>query len=89
MQLLCSSHPEELIWEPVDWNNLPSGTLEKAILAGYQKDIRSYLYVGRVKLNRHYKIGKVVPLERDGPGLWVWEGERPLRVTKFELLKTM
>lgn len=84
---MCSKHQDKLYWEPIDWKRLRRGTFKDALAAGYQKDISSYLYVGRVRHPKAYKVGKVIPPRKQNPGLWIWEDEQPLQVTKFELLK--
>lgn len=87
LKVLCSRNQDRLYWDPVNWDKYDGEDLDDAVIAGFQKDIRSDLYIGRLKLPHIYKVGKVVPPDRDAPGLWVWREDEPLRVTKFELLK--
>lgn len=87
MQVLCIENRKKFYWEPVNWKLVSDKILKTALVAGYQKDISSYLYVGRVKQPNLYKIGKVIPPKKDGAGLWIWQGEQPLHFTRFQLLK--
>lgn len=88
VKILCSQLPHKMYWEWVDFNKAPGQQMKNAIKGGFQEQPSFDLYVGRIMQEGEWKISKVVDMNHQDKGIWVWtDNGGSARYYQFELLK--
>ncbi|KRT82280.1 hypothetical protein AMK59_3577 [Oryctes borbonicus] len=86
-QILCSPDTSKFYWESVDFAKGDMSQMRNAVRGGFQD--KSTLYVGMIKHEGDWKIGKVKDFDRnDEQGLYIWDKTgNHVKIVNFQLLK--